>query len=69
LVITADQGRRGGKRVPLKANVDKALEQCPHVDKVLLIRWTGAEVPVVEGRDVVWDDVRTPPRPTARPSR
>jgi acetyl-CoA synthetase len=58
LVITADQGRRGGKRVPLKANVDKALEQCPDVEKVLLIRWTGAEVPIVEGRDVVWEVVK-----------
>ncbi len=69
LVITADQGRRGGKRVPLKANVDKALEQCPDVDKVLLIRWTGAEVPIIEGRDVVWDEVQAaastdcPPEP------
>ncbi|MET3664390.1 acetate--CoA ligase [Caulobacter sp. 1776] len=58
IVITADQGRRGGKRVPLKANVDEALLQCPEVEKVLLIRWTGAEVPLVKGRDVVWNDVR-----------
>ena len=58
IVITADQGRRGGRRVPLKANVDEALLQCPEVEKVLLIRWTGAEVPVVAGRDVVWNDVR-----------
>jgi acetyl-CoA synthetase len=58
LVITADEGRRGGKRVPLKANVDEALLQCPDVDKVLLIRWTGADVPIVEGRDVVYGDVR-----------
>jgi len=58
LVITADQGRRGGKKVPLKANIDEALEQCPQVEKVLLVRWTGAEVPIVEGRDVVWNDVR-----------
>ena len=69
LVITADQGRRGGKRVPLKANVDKALEQCPQVDKVLMVRWTGAEVDLVAGRDVVWDDVQAaasadcPPEP------
>jgi len=67
LVITADQGRRGGKRVPLKANVDKALEQCPQVDKVLLIRWTGAEVPIVEGRDVVWDDVKDAASTTCAP--
>jgi acetyl-CoA synthetase len=58
LVITADEGRRGGKRVPLKANVDEALLQCPDVEKVLLIRWTGADVPVMAGRDVVYGDVR-----------
>src|SRR5690606_31413098 len=48
LVITADEGRRGGKRIPLKANVDKALEKTP-VDKVLVVRVTGAEVPMVDG--------------------
>ncbi|KSB89987.1 acetyl-coenzyme A synthetase [Caulobacter vibrioides] len=58
LVITADQGCRGGKKVPLKANIDEALKQCPQVEKVLMVRWTGADVPVVEGRDVVWNDVR-----------
>ncbi|MFT4254553.1 MAG: acetate--CoA ligase [Caulobacter sp.] len=59
LVITADQGRRGGKTVPLKANIDEALKQCPQVEKVLMVRWTGADVPVVEGRDVVWNDVES----------
>nr|WP_292102730.1 acetate--CoA ligase [Brevundimonas sp.] len=57
IVITADEGRRGGKRIPLKANVDKALEKVS-VDKVLMIRWTGADVPLTEGRDVVYEDVR-----------
>ncbi|MFN4297269.1 MAG: acetate--CoA ligase [Brevundimonas sp.] len=57
IVITADEGRRGGKRIPLKANVDKALEKVA-VDKVLMIRWTGADVPLTEGRDVVYEDVR-----------
>lgn len=67
LVITADQGRRGGKTVPLKANVDAALEQCPQVETVLMVRWTGAEVPLVEGRDVVWDDVRDAASPVCEP--
>ncbi|PQZ81091.1 MULTISPECIES: acetate--CoA ligase [unclassified Brevundimonas] len=49
-VITADEGCRGGKKVPLKANVDKALEKVT-VDGVLLIRHTGADVAFVEGRD------------------
>ncbi len=57
-VITADEGRRGGKRVPLKANIDKALEHCPWVGKVLMVRWTGADVPLVHGRDIVWDEVK-----------
>ncbi|WP_298169433.1 acetate--CoA ligase [Novosphingobium sp.] len=54
LVITADEGLRGGKHVPLKANVDEALEQCPGVDTVIVLKHTGADVPVVEGRDVDW---------------
>ncbi len=51
LVITADEGCRGGKRIPLKANVDKALEHAPGVDTVIVIRRSGADVPMVEGRD------------------
>ncbi len=57
IVITADEGRRGGKSIPLKANVDKALEQVA-VDKVLMVRLTGKDVPVVAGRDVVYGDVK-----------
>jgi acetyl-CoA synthetase len=51
LVITADEGLRGGKTIPLKANVDAALEKVS-VDTVLVIRRTGADVPMMEGRDV-----------------
>ena len=51
LVITADEGRRGGKPIPLKANVDKALEHAPGVDTVIVIRRSGADVTMVEGRD------------------
>ena len=67
LVITADQGCRGGKKVPLKANIDEALLQCPQVEKVLMVRWTGADVPVVEGRDVIWNDVRDAASPVCEP--
>jgi len=52
LVVTADGGLRGGKAVPLKANVDKALEKCADDVKVLMFRHTGIEVPMVEGRDI-----------------
>lgn len=51
LVITADEGCRGGKRIPLKANVDKALEHAPGVDTVIVIRRSGGDVPMVDGRD------------------
>ncbi|WP_072384759.1 acetate--CoA ligase [Novosphingobium sp. NDB2Meth1] len=54
VVITADEGLRGGKKVPLKANVDEALTQCPGVDTVIVLRHTGADVAHVEGRDVDW---------------
>ena len=52
LVVTADEGCRGGKRVPLKANVDAALANCPGVERVLVIRRSGAEVPMQDGRDL-----------------
>ncbi|MFC3052177.1 acetate--CoA ligase [Kordiimonas pumila] len=51
-IITADEGVRGGKHVPLKANVDEALKQCPNVKSVLVIQHTGGIVGWVEGRDV-----------------
>ena len=51
IVITADEGSRGGKRIPLKANVDAALAHCPGVETVLTIRRTGADVPFTPGRD------------------
>ena len=54
-VITADEGRRGGKTIPLKANVDAALEKVS-VEKVLLIAHTGGSVGVVEGRDVRFEE-------------
>ncbi|MBB3473460.1 acetate--CoA ligase [Sphingomonas sp. BK345] len=52
IVITADEGCRGGKRIPLKANVDRAVAHCPGVEKVLVIRRTGGDVAMTAGRDV-----------------
>ena len=52
VVICADEGCRGGKRIPLKRNVDKALEHCPGVRHVLVICRTGGDVPITPGRDV-----------------
>jgi acetyl-CoA synthetase len=55
LVITADEGVRGGKRIPLKANVDAALAHCPGVEKVLVVTRTGAHVPLTAGRDIIYE--------------
>lgn len=51
-VITADEGVRGGKYVPLKANVDKALQSCPDVSTVVVVERTQGDVAWVEGRDL-----------------
>ena len=51
-VITADEGVRGGRIIPLKANVDTALNECPNVHSVFVVRRTGTEISWTEGRDV-----------------
>ncbi len=51
LLITADEGRRGGRKVPLKANADEALKSCPGVTTVVVVKVTGADVPMAAGRD------------------
>ena len=52
LVITADEGRRGGKKIPLKAAVDAAANHAPALQKVIVIKATGGAVTMLEGRDV-----------------
>ncbi|HML91554.1 acetate--CoA ligase [Methyloceanibacter sp.] len=56
VVITSDEGRRGGRAVPLKANTDAAVEKSGHVDKVLVVRHTGGDIPWTDGRDVWLDE-------------
>lgn len=51
-VITADEGVRGGKYVPLKANVDKALQSCPNVSTVIVAQRTEGDVQWFKGRDI-----------------
>ncbi|HEY3621858.1 MAG TPA: acetate--CoA ligase [Roseiarcus sp.] len=51
-VVTADEGLRGGRIVPLKANLDEALKQCPDVATVIVVRHVGRPIAWVEGRDV-----------------
>jgi acetyl-CoA synthetase len=52
VVITADEGLRGGKAVPLKVNTDQALKQCPNVKRVVVVKRTGGNVAMQAGRDV-----------------
>ncbi len=56
VVLTADEGLRGGKAVPLKANVDEALLKLPSVETVIVLRRTGGNVAMVPGRDVDWHE-------------
>ena len=56
-VITADEGLRGSKRIPLKENVDEALKQCPNVHSVIVIKRTGGEIAWVDNRDVDYDEI------------
>ncbi|MFA7586716.1 MAG: acetate--CoA ligase, partial [Novosphingobium sp.] len=58
LVVTADGGMRAGKQVPLKANVDAALEQCPGVEAVLVVRHVDNGAQMKAGRDHWWHDMR-----------
>ena len=55
-VITADEGLRGGRPIPLKANTDDALKTCPSVTTVVVIKRTGGDIGWVEGRDIWYHD-------------
>jgi acetyl-CoA synthetase len=55
IVLTTDEGRRGGKSIGTKKIVDDALKECPNVRNVLVYRRTGAEVPWTKGRDLDWE--------------
>jgi acetyl-CoA synthetase len=52
VVITADEGRRGGRPVPLKTNTDKALTECPNVHTVVVVKHTGGDIPWHSERDI-----------------
>ncbi|MBX3515400.1 MAG: acetate--CoA ligase [Rhodospirillales bacterium] len=56
VIVTADEGVRGGRKIPLKANTDKALESCPTVGKCVVVRHTGGAIDWADGRDIWWDD-------------
>jgi len=56
-IITADEGIRGGKIIPLKKITDEALIQCPNIKKCVVVKRTGNEVNWIDGRDVAYDEI------------
>jgi acetyl-CoA synthetase len=57
VVVTADEGLRGGRKIPLKANTDAAIERAGGVDTVIVVRHTGGAVNMQQGRDVYYDEI------------
>ncbi|MDC3156546.1 acetate--CoA ligase [Pelagibacteraceae bacterium] len=55
-IVTADEGVRGGKIIPLKLTTDKALESCPDVKKCLVVKRTNKEIKLIKDRDLFYDD-------------
>ena len=56
VVLTQDEGRRGGRTIPLKRNVDEALAGLEAIEHVVVVRRTGGDVPMLAGRDRWWDE-------------
>ena len=57
IVITADEGLRGGKKIPLKSNVDEALKDCPEVKNTLVIKRTGGDIQWNKARDIWYEEI------------
>ena len=57
VVITADEGIRGGRKIPLKANTDAACDKVGHVTTIIVVRHTGEKVAMKAGRDVYYDEI------------
>ena len=66
-VITADEGLRGAKKIPLKQNVDEALINCPNVHTVFVVKRTGAEINWVDERDVSYEEIVSSMNPDCPP--
>jgi acetyl-CoA synthetase len=56
-IVTADEGIRGGKNIPLKEITDKALDNCPNVKKCLVVRYTKNKINMIDKRDTYLDDL------------
>lgn len=65
VLITQDTGPRGTKREPMKVKTDQALTSCPTVESVLVVRRTGDDVPMQDGRDHWWDELLATVAPTS----
>ncbi|HZD26320.1 MAG TPA: AMP-binding protein, partial [Alphaproteobacteria bacterium] len=57
VIITADEGVRGGRAIPLKQNTDEALKTCPTIDKCIVVKRTGADVAMQDGRDLWYHEL------------
>ncbi|MGB5096780.1 MAG: acetate--CoA ligase [Porticoccaceae bacterium] len=68
VLITADEGLRGGRRIPLKSNADKALAECPGVHSCLVLRRTGGAVVWHEGRDIWYHQAMAAAAPDCVPA-
>jgi acetyl-CoA synthetase len=68
VLITADEGRRGGRSIPLKRNADNALRHCPEVRNVIVVRHTGGAVERVEGRDLWYHEACAAASPDCPPA-
>jgi acetyl-CoA synthetase len=69
LIITADEGLRGGRKVPLKANADEALKRCAGNEKVLVVRRTGGQVAMTPGRDLWYHEEASQVPAECKPER
>jgi acetyl-CoA synthetase len=66
-LITADEGVRGGKKIPLKANADQALSQCPDVHTCIVVKRTGSDITMQQGRDIYYQEATSVQAPNSEP--
>ena len=67
IIVTSDEGVRGGRPIPLKANVDEALTKCPTIEKCIVVKRTGGDIGWVGGRDVWYHEAMAEAAPECAP--